>query len=124
VSTACVRVVIAGDYLPLRRLLREVLVDRGCTIVGEVCDGEEAIALVLAAAPDVVVMDAHMPGVDGLEATRVIRDRDPEVEVVLFTATTTPSLVREAFEAGASYVFPKTTLGLLVDRVAAQRRHR
>jgi DNA-binding NarL/FixJ family response regulator len=115
-----VRVVIADDYLPLRRLLREILVVRGCSIVGEARDGEEAVEVALSTAPDIVVMDAHMPRVTGIEATRAIRDRGSEVEVVIFTAADSPSLAREALEAGANDVFVKTTLGALVDHVASR----
>ncbi|WP_445149580.1 response regulator transcription factor [Baekduia sp. Peel2402] len=118
-SASCVRVVIVDDYLPLRQLLREVLVARGCSIVGEASDGDEAIEVVLSTVPDIVVMDAHMPRVGGVEATRAIRDRNADIEVVIFTASDSPLLTREAYEAGATHVFPKTTLGSLVDHVAA-----
>jgi DNA-binding NarL/FixJ family response regulator len=118
-----VRVVIVDDYLPLRQLLREVLVGRGCSIVGEARDGEAAIELVLSTVPDVVVMDAHMPRIGGIEATRVIKERNPEIEVVIFTAADNPSLARDAYAAGAAHVFPKTTLGALVDHVAGRHPH-
>jgi two-component system, chemotaxis family, chemotaxis protein CheY len=119
-AAAPVRVVIVDDYLPLRQLLREILVDRGCSIAGEARDGEDAVELVLATVPDIVVMDAHMPRVTGIEATRAIHARNPEIEVVIFTAADSPSLTREAFAAGATHVFPKTTLGALVDHVASR----
>jgi DNA-binding NarL/FixJ family response regulator len=123
-TAASVRVVIVDDYLPLRQLLREVLVDRGCSIVGEARDGEEAVELVLSTVPDIVVMDAHMPRVTGIEATRAILEQNAEIEVVIFTAADSPSLTREAFEAGATHVFAKTTLGSLVDHVASRASRR
>jgi DNA-binding NarL/FixJ family response regulator len=123
-TAASVRVVIVDDYLPLRQLLREVLVDRGCSIVGEARDGEEAVELVLSTVPDIVVMDAHMPRVTGSEATRAILEQNAEIEVVIFTAADSPSLTREAFEAGAAHVFAKTTLGSLVDHVASRASRR
>lgn len=119
-TAACVRVVLVDDYLPLRQLLREVLVGRGCSIAGEARDGDEAIKLVLATVPDVVVMDAQMPRRNGIEATRAIRERNPAIEVVVFTAADDPAIARRALEAGATQVFPKTSLGLLVDHVASR----
>lgn len=117
-TAASVRVVLVDDYLPLRQLLREVLVDRGCSIAGEARDGDEAIELVLSIVPDVVVMDAQMPRRNGIDATRAIRERNPTIEVVVFTAADDPAIARRALEAGAAQVFPKTSLGLLVDHIA------
>ena len=54
-------------------------------VVGEAANGREAVRLVEECGPDVVVMDARMPGMDGLEATRLIKDRLPEVKVVALT---------------------------------------
>jgi DNA-binding NarL/FixJ family response regulator len=54
-------------------------------IVGEAADGREAVQLVEECRPDAVLMDARMPAIDGLEATRLIKDRWPEVKVIVLT---------------------------------------
>jgi DNA-binding NarL/FixJ family response regulator len=58
-------------------------------VVGEASDGEQAISLVEKTRPDVVLMDARMPIIDGLEATRLIKKRWPEVKVIVLTVYTT-----------------------------------
>jgi DNA-binding NarL/FixJ family response regulator len=80
------RVVIADDSRRTRNGLRCLLVTcPGVDVVGEATDGWEAVELVAERRPDVVVMDAHMPGMDGLAATRAIKKRWPEVRVVVLT---------------------------------------
>jgi DNA-binding NarL/FixJ family response regulator len=80
------RVLIADDGPRARSGLRAMLALRPeIDIVGEARDGEEAIQLVQDYRPDVVLMDARMPVLDGLEATRLIKERWPEVRVVVLT---------------------------------------
>lgn len=80
------RVLIADDRRPSRSGLRAVLTVRPeIEIVGEAADGREAVQLVEECRPDVVLMDARMPVMDGLEATRLIKDRWPEVKIIVLT---------------------------------------
>ena len=95
-----IRVLIADDRLSSRNGLKALLVTQpGIEIVGEAADGQETILFVEQCRPDVVLMDVRMPLIDGLEATRNIKDRWPEVKVILLTMY--PSCQAEAFAAGA-----------------------
>jgi DNA-binding NarL/FixJ family response regulator len=98
-----IRVLLADDHAVVRRGLRgffELLDD--IEIVGEASDGRQAVDLVGALSPDVVLMDLLMPGVDGIAATAEIKARFPEVEVVALTSFIEEERVTAALEAGAT----------------------
>ena len=80
------RVLIADDQRVVREGLAIVVEGFPDTeVVGLAADGAEALELVASVAPDVVLMDLRMPNVDGVEATRAIRERHPGVAVVVLT---------------------------------------
>jgi len=79
------RILIVDDQASVREGLRTVLELEELEIVGEAAEGREAVQLVEESRPDVVLMDARMPVMDGLEATRLIKDRWPEVKVIVLT---------------------------------------
>jgi DNA-binding NarL/FixJ family response regulator len=82
----CIRVIIVDDRPRSRHGLRALLdMWRRVEVVGEADDGQQAVQLVEQCQPDVVLMDARMPVMDGLEATRLIKDKWPEVKVVVLT---------------------------------------
>jgi DNA-binding NarL/FixJ family response regulator len=94
------RVLIADDRPHSRRGLRAVLDLRSeIVVIGEAEDGREAIRLVEELRPDVVLMDVKMPVLDGLEATRCIKEQWPEVRVVVLTIH--PAYRAEALAIGA-----------------------
>ena len=79
------RVVIAEDEAIIRLDLKEILLDEGYDVVGETGRGDEAVELVRANQPDLVILDVKMPGSDGLAAARAIRDLDLKVAVLILT---------------------------------------
>ena len=97
-----VRVVLADDQRAVREGLELVLrMLPDVEVVGTAANGAEALALVAATRPDVVLMDLRMPEVDGVEATRRIREEHPDVRVVVLTTYADDESVFAALEAGA-----------------------
>ena len=105
------------DDLPdARFILRKRLErERVFEIVGEAANGQEAVDLVEELKPDVVVMDFRMPVMDGLEATRIIREKYPEIEVIGFTAYEDPNMREAMLLAGAIANVTKTDLHDLIE---------
>ena len=100
--TQLVRVLIADDHPVVRRGLTAVLAAYDdFHLVGEVSSGEEAISFCEKTQPDVVLMDLVMPGMGGIKAIRVIRERWPQVAVIALTSFGEMTLVEEALKAGA-----------------------
>jgi DNA-binding NarL/FixJ family response regulator len=97
-----VRVLIADDQALVREGLTTLLeLAPGIEPVGAAADGEQAIAACARLAPDVVLMDLRMSGVDGVEATRRIRAAQPQVAIVVLTTYADESSVLDALRAGA-----------------------
>jgi DNA-binding NarL/FixJ family response regulator len=115
----CIRLLIADDAPRSRAGLRALLTTLGLgvlqesqgeagpqvEVVGEAVNGQEALRLVEERQPDLVLMDARMPVMDGLEATQLIKDRWPEIKVVVLTMY--PAYRAEALAAGADAVLVK-----------------
>ena len=111
-SEPVVRVLLADD----QRLVRESLATLlgllgGIELVGTASNGEEAIALVEDQTPDIVLMDLRMPRVDGIEATRSLRERHPEVRVIALTTYADDESVLGALRAGARGYLTKDASG-------------
>ena len=94
------RVVIAEDEAIIRLDLRETLTDEGYDVVGETGRGDEAVRLVRELAPDVVILDIKMPGLDGLSAAREISG-ERLAAVLILTAFSQRELIEQARDAGA-----------------------
>src|SRR5207247_5586346 len=92
-------------------------------VVGEAADGATAVALAERRRPDVVIMDVRMPGMDGLEATKILSQKAPDVAVLIFTAYSERPLLRRGLESGAKgYILkeaPHQTLLKAIDKVVA-----
>ena len=96
------RVLIVDDAKFMRHMIKNILVELGCEVVGEACDGIEAGELYEKLAPDVVTMDIVMPNRTGTEALRDIRAKDPHAKVVMITAIDQRDRLMEAMKLGAA----------------------
>lgn len=104
------RVVIVDDAPEYRTLLRAVLSgEDDLTVVAVAADGEEGLTAVHGHSPDVVVTDLQMPGMDGLELTRVLRQVRPDLPVIMVTGYPGPEAMDAAFEAGVSAFLEKSS---------------
>ena len=107
-----VRVLIADDHQVVREGLQMILAesDGEIVVVGEASDGEEAVRLAKAEVPDVVLMDLSMPRVDGLEATRRLREAGVPSRVLILTSFADGDGVRDAVRAGVTGYLMKDVL--------------
>jgi DNA-binding NarL/FixJ family response regulator len=104
-----IRVVIADDHNVVRKGIRDLLSDEDdIAVVGEARNGHEAVDLATALQPDVVVMDIAMPELTGVEATRQIRARAPDVRVLVLTAYEDDPYIYSLLDAGATGYILKT----------------
>lgn len=95
------RVVVADDHPTFVRTLSTVLRSAEFEVVGTAADGDDAVRVVLQLQPDVVLMDLHMPGIDGIAATARIAEAAPHVAVVVLTMFDDDDSVFAAMQAGA-----------------------
>jgi DNA-binding NarL/FixJ family response regulator len=107
-----VRVVIADDHQVVREGLQMILAesDGEIVVVGEASDGDEAVRLATEVQPDVVLMDLSMPRVDGLEATRRLREAGVPARVLILTSFADGEGVRDAVRAGVTGYLMKDVL--------------
>lgn len=107
------RLIIVEDQTAVREMLVEILrLDPNYQLVGECGDGQSAVALCLEAKPDLLVLDAKLPGLNGVDILRRITKKLPEMRVLIFSGYENPMLVREMLEAGA-HGFVEKTAGLI-----------
>jgi len=103
------KLLIVDDHPMLLNGLRQALSEHSnLTLAGETATGEEALNLARELTPDLVVMDIHLPDMNGIEATRKILKVQPSVKVLIFTGDPKRTLVQEALQAGASGYVLKT----------------
>ena len=119
-----ITVLLADDHHLVRRGFRRLLEDDPrIDVVGEAADGNEAIQLAAQLHPQVVVMDAAMPGTSGMAATRAIRAAAPDIAVLMLSMHSEETVVRQALDAGVrGYVLKNVVdldLAAAIVRVAA-----
>src|SRR6266852_5028477 len=123
-----IRILLADDHNILRDGMR-LLLERqaGFAVVGEAADGREVVQLAQEQSPDVVVMDIAMPNMNGIEATRRIVERQPEIGVVILSMHYDESYVIRSLKAGArAYLLKdavKTELIAAIQAVAQGRSY-
>ena len=106
------RLLLVDDHRTIRTYLRALLGSiPGAEVVAEASSGEEAIALARELHPDVVLMDISMKGMNGQEATKVIRRELPEVRVLILSQHVEEEYLLRAFYAGACGYLPKSAAG-------------
>lgn len=111
-ATQAKRIVIVEDQTAIREMLAEILrIDPAYKIVGESGDGLQACQLCLDLKPDLLVLDARLPGLGGVDILRRISKQLKHTRVLVFSAYESPALVREMLEAGA-HGFVEKTAGL------------
>jgi DNA-binding NarL/FixJ family response regulator len=102
------RLLIADDHTLFRRSLRALLEAKGFDVVGEAEDGGEALERARELAPEIVLMDLEMPGMDGFQATRRLLAELPDLRVVALTGSLEEDHLVRALEAGAQGYLLKT----------------
>lgn len=115
-----IRLLIADDDQRTTRVLRESLPEFGFDIVGNASNGAEAGDKAAALRPEVVLMDLRMPEVDGIEATVLIKAKDPRTQVVILTAFSERDAKQAAEFMGAASLLEKDApLDVLIDTLRA-----
>jgi DNA-binding NarL/FixJ family response regulator len=116
-----IRLLVVDDETLVRTGLRMILSSEAdLEVIGEARDGGEAIELAATLRPDVILMDIRMPGTDGLEATRLIREQPDAPRVVILTTFDLDEHVFEALRSGASgFLLKDTPAEMLVAAIRA-----
>ena len=120
------RILIADDHEVVRSGLRLILeAHAGWEVVAEAADGKAAIVKALETKPDVAILDYSIPLVNGVEATRQIRKRNPQIEVLIFTMHDSETLVGEVLDAGArAYLLKSDAKEHLISAIEALAVHK
>jgi two-component system, NarL family, response regulator NreC len=117
------RILLVDDHQMMREGLRALLEGQaGVSVVGEAEDGRQAVEMVDSLKPDVVIMDVTMPSLNGVEATRQILGRHPDVKVIALSIHSDQRFVRQMFEVGAAaYLLKEGAFDELTQAIRAVR---
>lgn len=119
-----IKVLLADDHTILRQGLRSILEQQaGIEVIAEAENGREAVRIAEQMKPDVVVMDFSMPDLNGLEATRQIKQRIPQTKVLILTRHANQEYIKSILRAGASgYLVKKSAAEELVIAIQSVQR--
>lgn len=107
-----IRIMLADDHPLLRQALRDVLEKQpDFEVIAEASDGEEAVKLATEMLPDVVIMDISMPTLNGLEATKQIKESNPSIAVLVLTVHSDSEHILSILRAGAGGYLTKSVYG-------------
>lgn len=114
-----VKIIIVDDQLIARELLQAILAEEPLfEVIGQFASGDALLEQVAELRPDIILMDIHMPGMDGLTATRNLKKLVPTSEVIILTSSENPALLRESLASGASgYIVKDPNQSNLVEAV-------
>ena len=120
------RILIADNHEVVRSGLRTILQMRtNWQVVAEACDGKDAVSKALETKPDIAILDYSLPLLNGLQATRQIRARLPETEILIFSTHVSETLVHDILQAGArGYLLKSDENSTLIDAVESLAAHR
>jgi len=98
-----IKILIADDQKKIRKVLRDLIErEKNMEVIGEAEDGQTVIRMSEKLKPDIVLMDIVMPGLSGLEATRQIKKKFPQIKIIAFSIFSDKALIREMLQSGAS----------------------
>ena len=114
-----IEVLVVDDHPMVRHGIKTILLTfDDIRVVGEAGNGLEALARCQETTPDVILMDIVMPGMNGVETTRAVLDRYPQVKIIVLTSFPDQDLVQETLEAGAiGYLLKDTPIDALGDAI-------
>ena len=101
------KLLIADDAMIIRKIIKDLAISAGWEVVGEACNGQEAIELYRELHPDAVTLDMVMPEYDGLHALHGIMEFDPQAKILIVSALEQRDVLKNAIKAGATDFIPK-----------------
>lgn len=117
------RVLVVDDDTLMREILKAILRSEGFKVAGEAKDGQSGIEQVERLRPDAVCLDVNMPGISGLDTLKILREKYPQVRVVMITGDASMATVREAVGFGAvGYIIKPFNAGRVADSLKAALR--
>ena len=117
-------VLLVDDSEKIRHLLCSLFESAGFQVCAEAADGAEAIQQAAKYKPDLIVLDLSMPGMNGFEAAKVLRQTLPGTPIILFTMYADSIAANEAHTAGITSVVPKSNVEMLISEAEAQLNSR
>jgi two-component system chemotaxis response regulator CheY len=94
-------ILIVDDAAFMRMMIKDILTKNGHAVVGEAKTGKEAVDMYFSLKPDLVTMDITMPEMNGIEAVKEIRSKDPAAKIIMCSAMGQQAMVIDAIQAGA-----------------------
>ncbi|MCR4841908.1 MAG: response regulator [Eubacterium sp.] len=112
-----IKILICDDSILARKLLKDALMEIGCSNFVEAKNGEESISLFLSESPDLVLLDIVMPIFNGVEVTKKIIDNDPQANIVIVSSVGTKNFLEDALAAGAKDFIQKPFRSEMLDSI-------